>query len=236
MPIYPEEFYSQPFAEQLEFLRRRVPLPAQSLRGVGSEYHDWAFSVSGVTSADFINYLFGALNAAIEAGADYDAFVGQLESDEGGQQVLDRFRDRHLRVVFDTNLRRSHSAGRHEQMAKPHIRRLFVGRQWLHRDSPDFRPHHKAIDLKVFPADAEFWQRAAPPCGYFCRCATRLLTRNQIAQMGLQIENPPDWRTIAEPPFTRAAGLSNARQRAEFIQQGIDRQPPELQAEMRRQL
>jgi SPP1 gp7 family putative phage head morphogenesis protein len=219
-----------PFKEQVDYFRRKVPTPVKSLRRIGSAYHDHAFSVSQVTRSDYLGVLFDWLLRSIESGTDYQTSILELEKEKEGRRVMDFLGNKQLETVFDTNVRRAHTAGRIQQYEKPEIKALFPYRQWLHRDSPKFRPHHKALDLKVFRADEEFWKYAMPPCAFGCRCGFRHLSERMVIERGLTVEKPPDWRTIVEPPFDRSPNPKNYHERA------IDRAPVELQENLRKDL
>lgn len=220
----------------LEFLTRRLAIPADDLSNVKSNYFDWAFSITGITKADYIQYMKRQVTKAYEEGQDYDTFVSDLRSKEKGMQITEGFRGKHLYTVFDTNIRRAYAAGRRSQLDQDHVKSIYVGRRWEWRDSPQPRKHHQAIDGKIFPSDSVFWNIAFPPCGYGCRCTATGVSQAMLRESGEKIVSPPNPKTIAEKPFTSSAGLSEAEQREEYIKEGISRQSPELQKYIKEEL
>lgn len=221
------EIVNLSFNEQVDYFRRKVPTPVKSLRKIGSAYHDRAFSVTNVTRSDFLGFLFDWLLRSIESGTDYESSVKELEEKKKGREIVDFFSASQLATVFDTNVRRAHTAGRIQQYEQPEIKELFPYRQWLHRDSPQFRPHHKNLDLKVFRADHEFWKQAMPPCAFGCRCGFRHLSERMLKERGLSVEEPPDWKTIVEPPFDAAPNPTN-----QYIKRSVARAPQELRSKL----
>ncbi len=66
MPKY--DYLNQPFDKQLEYFRQKQAIPAETIKGIQAEYHDWAFSVSGLTRADLVRDLMWLVDRAIEEG------------------------------------------------------------------------------------------------------------------------------------------------------------------------
>lgn len=50
------------------------------------------------------------------------------------------------------------------------------------------RPSHLAMDGKVFPADSPIWDTWYPPNGFRCRCAVQTLSKRQVEERGLTVE------------------------------------------------
>ena len=220
----------------MEFLTRRLAIPAETLQGIESNYFDWAFSITGVTKADYIQYIKNLLTKAYEDGQDYDSFVTELKSEKKGKQIETGFRRKHLYTVFDTNIRRAYAAGRKSQLDQDHVKAVYVGRRWEWRDSRDPRKHHQAIDGKIFPADHPFWDIAFPPSGFGCRCAVTGVSRAMLRETGERIVQPPPANTIAEKPFTSSPGVSEEKQRMNYIKEGVSRQSPQLQEYIKKEL
>lgn len=248
MPTTPS-YLKQPFDKQLEYFRGKIPLPAETLKGITAEYHDWAFSVTGITQADLIRDMQWLIDRAISEGIDFEDFKQQFyrligrkgwtpvpidpNASAETQAKQKQASDRRLYTILDTNHRRSFGAGRHRQMREPNLLKKRPYWQWLWRDSPHPREHHKAIDQHVFLATEEFWEHCFPSCGFGCRCGVRSLSEKDLKRLGLEVSTPPDWRTFIEPGFNLSAGISFKRDREEFIKQGISRQSPQLQAKLK---
>lgn len=242
----------QTFEEQLAYFRNKIPLPNDTLAGIESEYHDWALSVTGVTRADLIEDFYWLLDQAMSNGLTFEDFnrsfyrlIGRkgwtpLPMPERGtpaqQEKALQKNNRRLYVILDTNHRRSFGAGRIRQMRSPDLLKSRPYWQWLHRDSPHPRPHHLALDGKVFHAEEEFWDHAFPPNGFLCRCGVRSLSEADMQRRGLTVSTPPDWRSFVEPGFERSPGVSPLSDRLEYLERGIARQSPKMQSIMRERI
>lgn len=57
------------------------------------------------------------------------------------------------------------------------------------------RPHHLALDGKIFRADDPFWMQAAPPNGWGCQCSVEGVSEREMKRMGKDgPDTPPaDW-------------------------------------------
>jgi SPP1 gp7 family putative phage head morphogenesis protein len=248
----PEDFQRLTFAKQLEYFRQKEAIPAETLEGVRSEYHDWAFSVSRLTRADLVRDVMSLVDRAIADGMTHEQFQEQfyrLIGRRGWTPVtIDRSappekqlaqlaaNNRRLYTILDTNHRRSYAAGRIQQMRQPELLKLRPYWRWQWRDSVAPREHHQAINGKVFRADEEFWEHCFPTCGFGCRCSVMSLSEADMKRLGLRAEKPPDWRTFVEKGFERSAGLSPIRDRASFIRQGLSKQSPTLRAVLEKEL
>ena len=233
------------YDKQLEFFRNKLPLPVNTLKGIESEYHDFALSVTGVTKADLIEDFYWLLDKAIAEGLTFEDFyrsfyrlIGRkgwtpVPMPEKGtrqqQEKAIKQNNRRLYIILDTNHRRSFAAGRIRQMRSPNLLKKRPYWQWLHRDSVHPRPHHLAIDGQVFHAEEEFWDHAFPPNGFLCRCGVRSLSEADMQRRGLTVSTPPDWRTFVEPGFERSAGVAPLSDRLEFLERGINRQSSDMQ-------
>lgn len=242
MPKY--DYLNQPFDKQLEYFRQKQAIPAETLKGIQAEYHDWAFSVSGLTRADLVRDLMWLVDRAIEQGMDIEDFQQQflrligrkgwtpVEIDRSAPQETQvkqlQANSRRLYIILDTNHRRSHSAGRLKQMRQPHVLKARPYWRWSWRDSVTPRPHHQAIDGKIFRATEDFWNYCFPPCGYGCRCSVTSLSERDMERLGLEVEPAPKKEDFIEPGFNRSAGTSPERDREEFIRQGLSKQSAAL--------
>jgi SPP1 gp7 family putative phage head morphogenesis protein len=245
MPKTPD-YLNQPFPEQLEYFRRKLAIQSETIAEIQAEYHDFAFSVSGVTRADLIEDLKGLVEKAIADGMDIEEFkhsfyrlIGSKGwSVSGGESegVSSALTDRRIYTILDTNHRRSFAAGRIQQMRQPQVLQKRPYWQWIHRDSPQYRPHHKAIDRKVFKADEKFWETTYPPTGFGCRCTVRSLSDRDLKRLNLKVESPPDPKTFLEKGFERSAGTAPKQEMKSFLEQGISRQSPGLRRKIREDL
>ena len=237
------------FSPQIEYFRNKLEIPVETLEGVQAEYHDFAFSVSGMARADLVADTKLLIERAIKQGQDFEDFKRLFYRLIGRKGWLPKANptapltekevkrtDRRIYTIIDTNHRRSFAAGRLQQMRDPQLLKTRPYWQWLWRDSPNPRPHHQAIDRKVFLATEDFWEHVYPQCGYGCRCGVRSLSVDDMKRLNLSVSKPPDWKKFIEPGFNRSAGTAPKKDRAEFIKQGLSRQPEGLKRKLKQEL
>lgn len=234
MPRIPD-WLKQPFAEALEYQKQKVALPADVIDGLDAEYHDFAFVVSGLTRADLASDMKWLVEKSIEEGMDFVDFQRQFDrliGRKGWQPKQaargEQAKSTRLYTILDTNVRRSHAAGRIRQAREPEVLKRRPYWMWVWRDSVQPRPHHEALNGKVFLASDPFWDVATPPCGYGCRCSFFALSERDLKRMGKTVEIPPDPKTIADPGFRRAPGTAPVEEREEILKKGLARQSDEV--------
>lgn len=94
------------------------------------------------------------------------------------------------RVIYDTNLFTSYSAGRYQQM-----KAVAAARPWWryrHSDASVVpRPEHVAWDGTILRHDDPWWAVHTPPSGFGCRCFVETLSEREMKKYGLA-ETPAD--------------------------------------------
>lgn len=204
----------RPFAEQVAFFRGKLGnlVPTAKWDELWKAQHDRAFMVAGAAKADLLADLAGAVDKAIAEGETLEQFrkrFRQIVTDRGwhgwtgeGTKAGEAWR---TRVIYETNLITSYSAGRLEQL------RAGGYRYWMykHSDSRNPRPHHRALDGVVLPADDPFWQTHYPPNGWGCRCRAVGVDGPRSAQrLGGDFNKPlpRGWNTI-DPKTGEPVGI-----------------------------
>jgi len=204
----------RPFAEQVAFFRGKLGnlVPTAKWDELWKAQHDRAFMVAGAAKADLLADLAGAVDKAIAEGETLEQFrkrFRQIVTDRGwhgwtgeGTKAGEAWR---TRVIYETNLITSYSAGRLEQL------RAGGYRYWMykHSDSRNPRPHHRALDGVVLPADDPFWQSHYPPNGWGCRCRAVGVDGPRSAQrLGGDFNKPlpRGWNTI-DPKTGEPVGI-----------------------------
>lgn len=156
-----------PFEEQIRYFGEKLNVPTDSYRDISGAEHDAAFVVAGAKGA-VLNDLRKAVDRAIAEGTTLEQFRKEFE--DVVQRTGWAFRGGSAwrsQVIWDTNLRTSYAAGRHEQMQAVATTRPYW--QWRHGGSAHPRPQHLALDGRVFAATDPFWQSfGTPPQGYGC--------------------------------------------------------------------
>ena len=186
----------RPFAEQVAFFRGKLGnlVPTATWRDLWKSQHDRAFMVAGAAKADLLADLAGAVDKAIAEGetlAQFRKRFKQIVTDRGwhgwtgeGTKGGEAWR---TRVIYETNLLTSYSAGRLAQLKAGGYK------YWMYRHSDSVRhprPHHQALNGVVRPADDAFWQTHYPPNGWGCQCKVIGLWPRDLARLGKAQPDP----------------------------------------------
>lgn len=228
-----------PFKEAVEHFRQKAAIPTDRWDELTAEQHDAAFTVAGLTKVNLLNDLKWLVGKSIEDGTDIETFKDQF------RQLIEKRgwspkplpagpSDYRLRIILETNVRRSQAAGRREQMLKVADRRPYW--MWVWRDSPNPRLNHQALDGKVFLATDPFWKVAFPPCGFGCKCGVVTLSAADMKRRGLTVSKAPDPKSIAQKGFQVAPGSTPKKERGQILREGLKGKSPELRAKVLSQL
>ena len=188
---------SLPFAEALAFFQAKLNLPTQAWDDLRGAAHDRAFVVAGALQADLLADLKTAVEKAIAQGTTIETFrkdFAKLVAERGwtgwtGEETKAGVAWR-TRVIYETNLFASYSAGRYQQMkdvaeARPYWR-------YRHSDASVIpRAEHLAWDGTILRHDDPWWTTHYPPNGFGCKCYVETLSEREMNQHGLK-ETPQD--------------------------------------------
>jgi len=176
------------FEEAVRYFGNKVVLTKKEFRSLEEEYRTLAFTVSGYTKIQILNHFYDALLKAIEDGETMYTFRERMNEflSAQGYEGLTNFQADN---IFRTNVQTAYQVGHYKQMTDPAVLKLRP--YWMYNAVNDSktRPSHLAMDGKVFPADSPVWDTWYPPNGYRCRCTITSLSKRQVEQMGLNIEN-----------------------------------------------
>ncbi|HEY9835489.1 MAG TPA: phage minor head protein [Vampirovibrionales bacterium] len=165
--------YNLPFVEAIAYFREKVQLPDATWQEILDNLNNWAFFVTGVTNAQLLQDFFEEVERFISTGQTFEEFSTNFEAiaTRHGWAAPEGNGARAF-TVADANLRTAYAAGRYEQMRDPYVMAQRPYWRYRHRDSPNARPHHKALDDKTFSAEEVVKNPAlAVPSGFGCRCA-----------------------------------------------------------------
>jgi len=192
LPI-PANSGSLPFLEAIAFFRNKINLPTRRWDDLLGAAHDRAFVVAGAMQADLLADLRAAVDKAIADGTTIETFrkeFKQIVAQRGwtgwtgqGTKAGEAWR---TRVIYDTNLFTSYSAGRFQQMKEVANVRPY----WRYRHSPastDPRPEHVAWDGLILKHDDPFWAAHTPPNGFGCKCYIETLADRDMKKQGLAV-------------------------------------------------
>lgn len=225
--------FGTPFAEQLDFFRRKLNLPSERWDDIVKSAHDRAFIVAGAGTADLVNDLRQAIEKRIEDGGGLAAFrkefreIVQRNGWTGwtgeGSKAGEAWR---TKIIYQTNMATSYAAGRYKQLMEPAFRALRPFWRYMHNDSVMHpRPLHQLwgnIRLTL-RWDHPFWKKFFPPNGWGCQCWVIAV---EAPVEGDATEPPDGWDTIdpktgapfgIDKGFDYAPGASANRLMQDFI-------------------
>ncbi len=182
--------FNQPFKEQIDYLRQKRVKPTKAWTDAMRGIHDRAFVMSGATDTAMLSDFQTALADAMENGttleqfrADFDRLVSKYGWAYKGERAW------RTRVIFETNMRTAHMAGRLKQMRDPDVLKLRPYWQYLHgetRTPKNPRAQHVAWHRKIFMHDDPFWDDHFPPNDWLCSCGVRSLSKRDLLKLGKQ--------------------------------------------------
>lgn len=190
------------FEEAVRYFGERVPVTPGQFYKIAEEYRGLAFTVSGYTSVQVLKKFYDELLGAIENGETMESFRSRMNSflEEKGYEGVTPFQADN---IFRTNTQTAYQVGHYEQMTDPGVLKLRPFWQYDAVNDRSTRPSHLAMDGRVFPADSPVWDTWFPPNGFRCRCTVRTLSRRQVEQMGLKVEDSvPTQAELPDGRFT----------------------------------
>lgn len=218
------DYGSLPFFEALEFFRAKLNLPTKKWDDLLGAAHDRAFVVAGAMQADLLMDLRAAVDQAIAEGTTLQTFrqdFKRIVAERGwtgwtgeGTKAGEAWR---TRVIYETNLFATYSAGRYRQMKEVAASRPW----WRYRHSPPHsvppaRAEHVAWDGLILRHDDPFWAAHTPPNGFGCKCYIETLADRDLKREG---RKPTPQDRIPYPDPDPKTGLPRG------VDQGWDYQP-----------
>ena len=193
--------FDTPFAEQVEFFRRKKTLSTARWDDIKHGAHDRSFIVAGVMKGDILNGLQDAVAKAINQGSGLDTFkkdfwnIVEKHGWHGwtgeGTTAGEAWR---IKTIFETNLRPSYAAGRYAQLTDPDLLSRRPYWQYVHSESVLHpRPEHLAWNGLTLPHDHPFWQTHFAPNGWGGCC--RIIAVRKPAE-GNPTSPPDGWDAI----------------------------------------
>ncbi|MGB0747174.1 MAG: PBECR2 nuclease fold domain-containing protein [Magnetospiraceae bacterium] len=214
--------------DSIQFFRKKGFALGFDWRDVWKKEHAVAFTVAKAMRLDILEDIRAAVDAAIKNGITFSEFQKGLEpilkakgwwgkgmAFDPKTKTLKRAQlgsPRRLRVIYDTNLRMAHAAGRWQRIAAVADRRPWL--VYITAGDSRVRPAHRRWHYVVRRWDDPFWDTHYPPNGWFCRCIILQLSDRDLARLGLT-ESPP-------PVIDLEPRLNTRRGKMDFVPQGID--------------
>lgn len=183
----------QPFAvqfgEAIDYLKGKLPEASLAWDSLAGPVHAKVFTVAGATSADLAGEIQASLQQALASGSTITAFRKDFDRIvQSHGWTYKGSRGWRTSVIFDTNMRSAHMAGRWAQIEANKEQRPFL--QYRTAGDARVRPQHRAWDGKIYAVDDAFWHTHYPPNGWGCRCTVRSYGAAEMARKGLQVSKP----------------------------------------------
>lgn len=192
------EVQSRPFGvqfqEAINYLKGKLPEGSIAWDDLAGPVHGKVFTVAGATTSDLARDLQGALVDALAKGQTITAFRKDFDRivQEKGWTYRGK-RGWRTAVIFDTNMRSAHMAGRWQQLLANQDRRPFL--QYRTAGDARVRPQHRAWNGLVLRITDPFWATHYPPNGWGCRCTVRAYGQADLDEKGLQVSQAPEIKT-----------------------------------------
>jgi SPP1 gp7 family putative phage head morphogenesis protein len=177
------------FSEAITFLKGKLPEASLSWDSLAGPVHSKVFTVAGATSADLARDINKSLTEALANGTTITQF--RKDFDKAVQDYGWTYKGKRgwrTSVIFDTNMRSAHMAGRWSQLQANKDRRPYL--QYRTAGDAKVRPQHRQWNGLIYPIDDPFWQTHYPPNGWGCRCTVRAYSQADLAAKGLQVAEP----------------------------------------------
>lgn len=156
-----------PFLQAIDWFANKAEIPIDTIDRVIDEENQFAFYVTGLTKAEYLTTVKEELSKALTEGQTFDDFANSI-SDISTIQGWSTYRQF---LIWQTNINQAYRQGRYEKLTSPSAWNQTVGLQWIHGNTRVPRPHHLALNNRIFPKDAvSFSGEAYPPCGFGCQC------------------------------------------------------------------
>jgi SPP1 gp7 family putative phage head morphogenesis protein len=176
--------------EAIDHIRSKMRIPTEHWDDMLGEVHAKAFTVAGATKTALLSDLHSAVGDAIENGQSIGQFRKAFDKavqDHGWQYKGER--GWRTRVIYDTNMRTAHMAGRWDQIQRtkklrPYLIYMTVGDQRV-------RDEHRKWHAMALPVDDAWWNTHYPPNDFGCRCYVIQASAADLKRRGIEVHNAP---------------------------------------------
>lgn len=200
------ELKALPPKEAIEYFRQKGNALSFDYRDVWQEQHQAAFTVAKVMQQDILADIRKAVDQALAEGIPYEQLANELipTLQEKGWWGRKPMKDplagevrevqlgspRRLKVIYDTNLRTSHSEGQWQRIQDN--KDAFPFLEYDGKNSEHSRLQHAEWDGLTLPVDHPFWQAHMPVKAYGCKCRVIARTARQVERSGRPVGLAPD--------------------------------------------
>lgn len=175
-------------------------------RDMWEEHHARSFTVAKVAQLDVLADIREAVDSALRNGDSLGEFKKrlrptlqakgwwgekeQVDPKTGEVRTVQLGSARRLKVIYDTNLRTAHAAGKWQRIEENAARRPYL-RYVARRDGDNRRKEHQAFNDIVRPVGDPFWDTHYGPNGWGCQCTVQQLNERDLTRLGLSVSAAP---------------------------------------------
>ncbi|MEO0034833.1 MAG: hypothetical protein RLZZ501_856 [Pseudomonadota bacterium] len=208
----PIELRALPPAEAVAYFKAKgfALAPSFDWQDFWQQVHAAQFTVAKSAGFDILDDIHGALLVALEKGTTLAEFKRALiptlqdkgwwgrapapDPKTGTAPPSQLGSPRRLKTIFDVNLRMAYAAGKWAQAERTRDTHPYVQYSAILDDHT--REDHRRWNGTVVPLDSPWLDTHTPPCGWNCRCTLRPLSRHDLAEEGLKVEEPSPGKTV----------------------------------------
>ncbi len=175
---------SVPAKDAIEHIRGKLRIPTKRWDWLMGDVHAKAFTVAGAIKMDLVGDLHQSITSALENGTTLAEFRKDFDAiaEKHGWQYRGG-RSFRTKVMFNTNLRTAHMAGRWKQVQRVKESRPFMVYKTV--GDKQVRPEHSSWESTVLSVDDPWWDTHYPPNGWGCRCYVNTANARQLKRQGL---------------------------------------------------
>lgn len=191
--------------EAVRYFAEKANVPTRTWRDLWQGQHARAFTVAGAMKADLLADLRRAVDGAIRDGESLGAFrkrFDQIVATHGW--AYNGGRNWRTRVIYDTNVRTAHMAGKYAQLTDPDTLARHPYWEYRHTTLDNPRLQHKSWSGLILRHDDPWWRTHYPPNGWGCHCDVLPVSRRRLQQLGKTEPDtapedadgdvPPEWQ------------------------------------------
>lgn len=174
-------------SEVEKYLRAKIPISSKEYYRLLEKYQAAAFTAANYNNVKILEKFQEELARALEEGTTMEEFQKRMDHflKDHGYKGLTNFRADN---IFRTNMQTAYQIGHYESMTDPDVKKLRPYWQYVAVDDNHTRNSHRELNGKVYHCDSPVWDTIYPPNGYRCRCTVKTLSKRQVEQRGLTVE------------------------------------------------
>ena len=183
-----QAFAGPAFQEAIDYFRDKARVPTAQWTDIMGAAHARAFVVAGAMRDSLIEDFQGAILGALEDGTTLEDFRKEFD------KIVARHgwsyngsRGWRSAVIYDTNLRQAHMAGRWKQIWDNRANRPYL--RYVALRSGDRRPEHQALHGLIRPVTDPIWQTIMPMNGWGCKCTVMSVSEDDLAARGWRVDD-----------------------------------------------